>query len=203
MCKHTPRMKYTAQMKNEQLKDYLDNHLKNELEWVLRAAAMWHVQRVGRLLKPGFQVHVFAMDSCFLHARALFEFFTMETTSNHYGCDQYLGKGTKIGSPRYESGWRVALHSLLMHAQNRSKPQKLTSFDGRTQKALKDMPVDFGKEIVRLWREFEESLGSHKTPEIKALQRDAGDILKKAIVGTEPIYKEKTIMQPEVKAIGW
>jgi hypothetical protein len=49
-------------------------------------------------------VQVYAMDSAFLHARTLFEFFTRKTQDYFYGHDEY-GVTTKIKSSLYEKHW--------------------------------------------------------------------------------------------------
>ena len=41
-----------------------------------------------------------------------------------------------------------------MHLKDRRVGQQLTSFDDATVKDLNRMPVDFGHEVVRLWRMF-------------------------------------------------
>ena len=142
--------------------DYLERHLYNDLRWLLCAAAEWHVQHTinpdDRIV--GQHIKLYAMDSAALHARALFEFFTQSTRPNHIGIDLY-GLET-ISSPNYGDRrsnpalgcWSSPLHSHLMHLQDRTVGQRLKSFDGSTMKDLNRMPVDFGHEVVCLWREF-------------------------------------------------
>jgi hypothetical protein len=152
-------------------RDFLDEHLYNELRYLLCAATEWLVQiTVPDPLLGGDYVQIYAMDSAALHARALFEFCTQTTRPNHIGVDLY--GLTKLSSPRYgdrksnpaQGCWSSPLHSHLMHLQNRTVGQQLTSFDGTTKKDLNEMPVDFGREVVRLWRQFITDLQTKRNP---------------------------------------
>ena len=177
--------RYTSPLSNPELGDYLKEHLCNELHWLLRAATEWYVQSRLNLGIDGYSVQVYAMDSDFLHARTLFEFFTEKITDYHYGYDAF--KINKIGSRLYENGWKDVLHGYMLHAQDRSEPRQLESFDGTTKKDLNKMPVDFAQEAVRLWREFIKSLESHSDPDIKKLAPIAKDCLTDAIKSTENV----------------
>lgn len=96
---------------------------------------------------------------------------------------------------RYLSNnWNSALHAYLMHAQDRTVARRLTSFDGRTTKDIKKMPVDFAQEIVELWRNFAKQLGLSAVPDIKGLETVALDILKTAIDQTENVYTRKKVV---------
>lgn len=140
-------------------KRYLAQHLSNELHWVLYAATEWQIQSKLKLKITGYMTQAYAMDSTFLHARTLFEFFTKPTSRNYYGSDQFLGPNARRSSTRYKD-WQSPLHAFLMHAQDRSRPRKLKSFQSpRKLKHLKNMPVDLANEILRLWMRFERDLG--------------------------------------------
>jgi hypothetical protein len=139
-------------------KRYLDEHLDNELQWMLRAATEWFIQEQLHLCIDGYSMQVYAMDSTFLHARTLFEFFLHKTNKkggNYYGvAPGFLNSPLK--SNIYTKDWIGPLHSHLMHAQDRSKSRQLKSRDGL--KALNEMPVYFIEEVLTLWREFETKL---------------------------------------------
>ncbi len=193
------RASHTPTLNNASLKTYLENDLANELHWLLRAAIEWRIQNKIRLKIPGYHMQVYAMDSVFLHARTLFEFFTTRTTPNHYGYDAYRVSMIPIGATqvptRYLSNnWSSALHAYLMHAQDRTVTRRLTSFDGTTTKDIKKMPVDFAQEVVGLWRDFAKQLGLSAIPDIKRLERVALDILKTAIDQTEDVYTRKKVV---------
>ena len=137
---------------------YLEQHLANELHWLLRAANEWIVQDRLRLSIDGYHCQVYAMDSAFLHARTLFEFFTSsQTGSNYYTVDQFGLMA--LDSPPYRTGWKSGLHEYLMHAQERENQRPLTDVKG-TEKLLKMMAPDFAAEIVRVWEEFVDGLRS-------------------------------------------
>jgi hypothetical protein len=70
---------------------------------------------------------------------------------------------TPITSARYPGDSQTPLHTHLMHTQDRSATQQLTSFDGTTMKDLNRMPVDFAREIVQLWRVFVQHLQARAT----------------------------------------
>lgn len=182
--------RYTPLMNEEKLENYLGKHLGDELKWLLRAATEWHVQNEINLGIDGYNVQVYAMDSSFLRARVLFEFFTGKTRDNYYGCDAYINR--EIPSPLYKD-WKSLLHSYVMHAQDRSKPQRLKSYDKSGDKDLNKMPVDFAKEIVRLWKEFIDSLGGHSNDRIRDMKPLAQTILDEAISDAERVIRVEMV----------
>src|SRR5579863_1479802 len=147
---------------------YVERHLFNELRWLLGAATEWAVQDQLKLELVGYDVRVYAMDSAFVHARSLFEFFLKPTNRNHYGSNEFLG-GTVLVSNSYTNDWKDPLHAFLMHAQDRSSPRPLNS--SGEKKDLNRLPVDFAHEVLRLWKEFEEALGKSTNPADRNLQK--------------------------------
>lgn len=135
--------------------NYIDCHLFNELRWLLNSATEWSIQVQLNLQICGYDIQVYAMDSAVLHARALFEFFVQAANGNHYGADQFLGAPLK--SAIYSKEWKDTLNRFLMHANDRSRPTPLKNAAG-AQKYLNEMPVEFAKESLRLWVEFEAGL---------------------------------------------
>jgi hypothetical protein len=81
-------------------RSFLDNDLNNEIRYLLAAATEWNTQAQLNLGIGGYEVQVYAMDSTYLHARALFEFFTRPTTANFYGYNEF-GLESRIKSPLY------------------------------------------------------------------------------------------------------
>ena len=163
--------------------EYIKLHLFYELRWLLAAATEWSIQNQLKLGIGGYEVQVYAMDSAFLHARTLFEFFTKETGKNYYGADAFLGPGAVLASSSYTSGWVAPLHSHAMHAQCRSSSVPLNSFG--VAKDLNQMPVDFAREILRLWKEFELMLGKSSDPHAQGLGQLARDKQEEAIKSAE------------------
>lgn len=195
--------RYTPKMTDEELATYLVEHLVKELQWLLRAATEWHVQETLNLGKVGYEVHVFAMDSAFLHARTLFEFLTRCTSNNYYGCNAF-GIAPQV-SDLYDGEWCNQLHAALMHAQDRSQKVPLESFDLTTTKPLHKMPVDFAKEVVRLWRDFAMALGRHSRSTIEQLEKVAHDGLEQAVRDAELVASSEMATQHNVTipAITW
>ena len=168
---HTPAMDIA------ELGEYLDRDLSNELSWLLRAATEWYSQDCMKLAIPGYETQVFTMDSTFLHARTLFEFFTRPTQEFFYGYDAF-GLSAKIPSNLYEKHWAKPLHGRLMHAQDRAKSPLVKRFASPQPKAdIKDMPVDFAKEIVRMWHGFARELEALGDPRRQQLGQRAHRIL--------------------------
>jgi hypothetical protein len=160
--------KYTPALGSAAKREYLEKHLFNELRWLLDAATEWSIQHELALEEEGYQVQVYAMDSAFVHARTLFEFFLKTTSDNYYGVEVFLDPGAKLVSSAYKS-WGPPLHSFLMHAQDRSAPVQLDSPTGK--KDLNLMPVEFAKEVLRLWEEFERELGKRSHHDLETVAR--------------------------------
>jgi hypothetical protein len=84
-------------LNHNQKEEYIRLHLFNELRWLLNAATEWSIQKQLNLGICGYDIQVYAMDSAFLHARALFEFFVKTKNSkNHYSCRDFLGGTTLV-----------------------------------------------------------------------------------------------------------
>ncbi len=171
---HTPPLDYKGKH------EYIKLHLFNELRWLLCASTEWFIQHHLKLDRvEGYHIQVYAMDSASLHARALFEFFVQPTTDYHYGLDAFLGGRAVLKSDSYSKNWKAPLHAFLMHAQDRSKPASLKSHG--VDKHLNRMPVDFAREILKLWKEFEDKLGRTSNSRDQGLQKLAREKRKEAI----------------------
>jgi hypothetical protein len=105
--------------------------------------------------------------SACVHARALFELFVQPTADNYYGVNEFVDADLKSDS--YTNDWKGPLRAFLMHAQDRSHPLPLKTADGK--KELNRMPADLGREILRLWQEFEGKLGGGADEELQKLAR--------------------------------
>jgi hypothetical protein len=171
---------------------YLRDHLSNELRWLLDAATGWAVQEQLNLRIEGFTVQVYAMDSVFVHARSLFEFFARKPArrSNHYGVGAFVEGVTTLHSSLYHGGWSRELHRFVMHAQTRCNPTMLQTVGG-TDKPLNEMPVEFANEILRLWKEFEERLNNSGDLERQQLGALAREQRLNAINGASYVVKSE------------
>lgn len=189
----------TPALSVSQCRFYLKQHLNYELQWLLRAAQEWAVQEELQLNVDGYQVQVYAMDSTFLHARNLFEFLAAKRPSgNYYTCRDFNVQPRS--SPLYCS-WTKILHGFVMHAQDRSSPQKLNAPDG-SKKDLQEMPVEFAREIVRLWKDFVVAL-SKRNPKLAA---EARAILEDAADNAQRVARNnvvKMVSEREIRPIQW
>jgi hypothetical protein len=172
--------------------EYIEKHLFNELRYLLAAATEWAIQEQLQFEKAGYEVQVYAMDSAFLHARSLFEFLTAKTTDNHYGYDEFLKSPLDL-SP-YTKDRMAPLHHYVMHTQDRSKPGPLTAADG-TSKDLNKMPVEFGHEILRLWRRFELALSATGDPNDKKFEELAVKKREEAIKAAATVIESQVAKQ--------
>jgi hypothetical protein len=185
--------KNTPSLDSKGKEEYIKLHLFNELRWLLGAATEWSIQVQLNLRIVGYDVQVYAMDSASLHARALFEFFVQPTNNNHYGANEFLGNDTVLRSDSYTNDWKGHLHASIMHAQDRSHPAPLKSSD--VAKDLNQMPVDFAREILKLWKEFEGRLGKSNDPGDQELQKLACAKRKEAIENAECVVKSTVAQQ--------
>lgn len=182
-------------MSQQDPREYLEIHLFNDLLWLLCAATEWHVQQTVNPKDDieGQHIKLYALDSATLHARALLEFFTSgRTVRNHLGMDLYGLQA--ITSELYSDNWKDPMNRYLMHANERPGGQQLTRFNGEGTKHLKRMPIDFGREVVRLWRTFIGRLRS-KDDQLATLAQSklAEAITRAAYVVTSPINESYDI----------
>ncbi len=184
----SPPGRFTPPMDSAMRRNYLDNDLKNEIRYLLAAATEWHTQAKLHLGIGGYEVQVYAMDSTFLHARALFEFFTRKTTAFFYGYNEF-GLESKIKSSLYENHWSDPLHARLMHLQSRSRSADVKRFDpdDSQKEHIKNMPVDFAKEVVRMWHVFAGALQALEGDQSRALGQRAHEILREALDAAEAV----------------
>ena len=76
-------------------------HLFDGLTYLLQAAQEWQCQRDLRLQLGGTQVQVYAMDSVFLRARSLFEFFMGKGRDNYCHARCLFGLADQLSCHRY------------------------------------------------------------------------------------------------------
>jgi hypothetical protein len=151
-------------------------HLFDGLTYLLRAAQEWQVQKDINRQLDGYSVEVFAMDSVFLRTRTLFEFFTGEGRNYcHAQCLFDLDKQLEYpayavrGERSNPNRWSYILHVGSMHFQNRGGVLLLTGYDGASPRHLNEMPVDFARAILDVWRAFEAALQVKGHPDLLAM----------------------------------
>ncbi|WP_280314733.1 hypothetical protein [Nocardia wallacei] len=141
-------------------------HLFDGLTYLLQAAQEWQLQKELELELSGYQVQTYAMDSAFIRARSLFEFFVGESKRTYCHARCLFGLNGQLTYPKYldrnanpgaNTGWEDVLHVGSIHLKNRDNPVKVVGHDG-TLKDLNQMPVDFAKGILDVWSDFERAL---------------------------------------------
>ncbi len=160
--------------KTEKIK-FINEHLYNELRYMLCASASWCIAKKNSKDLPMHFI-VYTMDSAFLHARSLFEFFTYVPS----GKKTYLVTwkefelDNELKSEVYKT-WRVSLHHHVMHLESRQGvPNVIEGVH------LKEMVLQFSIEVVRLWIEFSKKLDDE-------LKKEMDKILEKSVNEAEII----------------
>lgn len=176
MGKNTPPLDTQAKKK-----EYIERHLFDELRYMLAAATEWSIQDQLKLEISGYEVQVYAMDSTCLRARTLFESFLEPKDKDFFD--------KPLESELYKN-WRAPLHRFLMHVYDRSKTKKLILSDG-SKKELNKMPVHFANEVLRLWKEFERTLGKSGGAEGKQLQKLAHGKREEAIKAAANVVRSE------------
>jgi len=148
------------------LSEAIEKDLFNELKWLLCAATEWEAYdkligeppQIPKIKEPCFHLKVYTMDSAFLHARSLYEFFTATEES----ILRNKGKGLRLTWRDYSLTARQTstkyaqfmqpLHGRVMHLdQNRSGYNE-----------MKKEVVNFASDILDLWDGFS------KSPDLKS-----------------------------------
>jgi len=152
------------------LKKYMEEDLFNELRWLLCAATQWDTyERI--IAEPCFHLNVYTMDSAFMHARSLYEFFTAP--------EEAIKRNEKRGEKRLT--WRD--YSVMARQTSRKYEEFIKPLHGRVMHLDKDRPgydavksevVNFAKDILELWDGFTKKPGINKYAELlKKLRDDA------------------------------
>lgn len=169
-------------MTNSELEKFINEHLYNELKYLLCATASWKVAKVSTKHMPSHFI-VYTLDSALLHARSLFEFFTHKDPDRKKNLVTWksLGLKDRIDSDLYTE-WIKPLHHHVMHLENR-----LNVTNEINGKHLKNMVVEFSVEIVKIWDIF-----SRKIDKNLKIQMDKS--LEKAINEAEAIYPQINVL---------
>jgi hypothetical protein len=151
------------------LSEAIEKDLYNELRWLLSAATEWDAldrligepPKVPKIKEPCPHLKVYAMDSAFLHARSLYEFFTSTEKAilknKKQGqrrltwYDYSTNSNVRRTSTKYDH-FMQPLHGRVMHLdQNRS------GYD-----EIKKEVVNIAEDILVLWNSFS------KHPDLKS-----------------------------------
>jgi hypothetical protein len=134
-------------MHQNQLKTKIETDLYNELRWLLCAATEWDAQQqvieTDSAKQPCFHLKVYVMDSVFLHARNLYEFFTATRKRPDRLTWHDYGQPARQTSATYDR-FINALHGRGMHLGN----------DRSSYEPVKHEVLNFANDILRLWAAF-------------------------------------------------
>jgi len=123
---------------------FIKDDLYHELRCLLGAATIWQIFKDHN---EGFNV-VVAMDSAFVHARCLFNFFTRKRR-NDISITEF-GQNSPYKSIIFDT-WEESLHRHVLHIKKaRLKPTNL-----KTGIHLNEQVENLAREILRLWEQFE------------------------------------------------
>ncbi len=135
-------------------------HLFDSLAYLLRAAQEWQVQEQLDLAIDGYLTSVYAMDSVFIRARLLFEFFIGKGTNYCHASCLFGLSGQLSGPPNFRQ-WKNDLHIGAIHLQDRAVGGQLIEHGGTATKDLNQMPVDLARGVLDVWHDFEAQLTSN------------------------------------------
>jgi hypothetical protein len=180
-------------MESEQLFDdtqktaYIDLHLGDELHFLLHAAAEWNAwEHLSPFNRP---IKVYAMDSVYVHARALYEFFTMSINaiSNNEEAGKKPATWASFGlvGPFKKSGVYKKqydnLHRFVLHLRrDRSDPKNTTN--------RQVMPITF--DILEYWQRFP----NH--PAMDAHRGELITVINQEIENVSTQYKGQFVTNP-------
>jgi hypothetical protein len=177
---------------NYALSEAIEKDLFNELRWLLCAATEWDAYdkligkppQISKIAEPCFHLKVYTMDSTFLHARSLYEFFTATeesiTRNERRGSTRLTWRDysptARQTSEKYNQ-FMKPLHGRVMHLEK----------DRAVYDEIKNEVVNFAIDILRLWNGFSEnsSLNLYKS----LLDRFRGKAIEEA-ASVAAQYKE-------------
>src|SRR5262245_39028722 len=106
---------------DDALREAIERDIYNELRWLLCAATEWYAYdqligvppQVPLIEEPCYHLKVYTMDSAFLHARSLYEFFTAtKIRADRLTWHDY--SQTSRQTSKYDQ-FMTPLHGRLMH----------------------------------------------------------------------------------------
>lgn len=127
-------------------REFIKDDLYHELRCLLGATTVW---RAFRKHERGFDV-VIAMDSSFVHARCLLEFFTRQKGGNDVSVTE-LGPASPYTSPLYNQ-WCEPLNRHVLHIS----PGRTTPSNIQNGTHLNELPEELAREVLGLWKKLED-----------------------------------------------
>lgn len=164
------------------LRTYIKDDLYNELRWLLSAAAEWQAAETG----SDKRVIVYAMDSAFLHARSLYEFFTWiepqrptRRAQTRVYWRTYGLQGRLVS--RLYTDWIGILHDYVMHL-NDVRGSSSNVLNGQQ---LNKQILIFAEDVLHLWDQFS------AMPEVSQFSTELADARRKSVEQANSIAKER------------
>lgn len=140
--------------------EYAASHVSHALMEALVAATTWACSRDGKKRLLPYKLQEIAQYSAFAHERGLFELFCGPAKNGKGSLTvvgearQKLGEERPVESPVWCT-WHKHLNRAAAHLAKRHE-----AIDPVVDGAhLKDLVVDFAREVVRLWSEYEQRPG--------------------------------------------
>lgn len=145
---------------NPDLERLIAEDLYNELRYLLVAATSWRIAKSSNPRSLPKHFIVLSMDSAFLHARSLYEFFTGDPSRDEGGgrepASWKLFGAARQKSVLYEK-WGETLHARLFHLR-RNRPQPTSAKRGtrgtKLPTDIKEEVVNFAHDLLALWQSF-------------------------------------------------
>jgi hypothetical protein len=162
------------------LERFVSEDLYNELRWLLVSAASWTIVDADQ---PADHFRVMCMDSAFLHARNLLEFFTMSPKTF-----ERLARNGKAPASCHSFGvrnvhsqvferWRPALEARVMHLRT-DRPWPKNKHGNVAGTSIKGQVVSLAQEVLRLWDGF--AIDAKVAPYQAGLARSRSEALAEA-----------------------
>jgi len=184
------------------LREAIEKDLFNELRWLLCAATQWDAYdrligeppQVPKIKEPRYHLKVYTVDSAFLHARSLCEFFT--ATENSILRNEANGvtrltwrdysRTARQTSSKYNQ-FMKPLHGRVMHLDK----------DRSGYGGIKNEVVKIAKDVLELWKGFSANLSADSSlkPYADLLDKFRDDAIGEATRVAEQ-YKEHGFQSP-------
>ena len=163
------------------LDDYIGEHLRYELKYLLVAATTWRaVHDPNDRGSHAPHLVVLATETAFVHTRVLYEFLHLEEGWAKRSPHEV------VPSPLWKA-YKIPLHEKVLHPSPR-RPYKHSSNPGDD---LKERVADFANDILTMWRSVlgQSAMVPHQAAMTEASEAAVGDATASAAwFGIQPLY---------------
>jgi hypothetical protein len=140
-----------AQPTKDRMKDFLENDLYDALRWLFVSAVTWHAT-------DGRPERVLAMNTNFVQARALYEFyFNKKCGRDDARASRFASQWTEPGSPlyrKYMSSNKPANKRMFHLVYGRSNPANAGGSGHEGPDHLKNQVLPFANDLRRITERF-------------------------------------------------